>query len=228
MRLPSHLVKNRFGVFYFRITIWSVDRRKERRWSLRTKHPSIAKYLALQLNAALFDNSGRLKLSVPHTGNANDGDWEDEIEKMIENNWMHLVTMLEKPNGEKITLNIDQSDPNDVAAAKQMAEVFLNARNQPIEEILPASDIGDLMQTSKLTKPVPATHPLSDIIDRFQKRWKGELVEKTLYEYEKMQRRFEAFILERLVEFSPRRKAGSMSTDRWKTKNQGRVRFHHG
>ncbi|MHB8354363.1 MAG: hypothetical protein ACYDCF_08035 [Burkholderiales bacterium] len=49
MKLPSRLFKSRHGVYYYRFQFQHETRRKERRISLHTKSPTIAKAKAFQV-----------------------------------------------------------------------------------------------------------------------------------------------------------------------------------
>ncbi|MDO9148803.1 MAG: hypothetical protein Q7U52_14280 [Hydrogenophaga sp.] len=53
MKLPSHLVKSRHGVFYFRLTIRRGIKTQEKRCSLHTRDPAEAKAKSLYISAAI-------------------------------------------------------------------------------------------------------------------------------------------------------------------------------
>ena len=50
MKLPAHLAKSRHGVFYFRWTFTANGCVSEKRFSLRTRNPSIAKQMAMYIS----------------------------------------------------------------------------------------------------------------------------------------------------------------------------------
>ena len=54
MKLPSHLVKSRHGVFYFRRTFSANGSVSEKRFSLRTRTPSVAKRVAMYISLLMM------------------------------------------------------------------------------------------------------------------------------------------------------------------------------
>lgn len=206
MKLPSYLVQSRHGIFYFRLTYFSNSTRKEKRWSLRTRNPVEAKRMSLHICAALRDNctvqggasgngssqiAGAVRIEQIHRKGGID---------MAEDNWVQLITTFQSPRGDKITLEIDQSDPKDIAAAKQMAQTILRENVKLVSqsnngEVIanPAFDAGSFFpphigQSKNCEISSGETFQVS--IDRFASRKTGSLADKTIYEYGKMQSKF--------------------------------------
>lgn len=207
MKLPSYLALSRHGVFYFRLIFFVGSIRKEKRWSLHTKNPAEAKRLSLKICASLGDNSvlNSIRAIVGHTlgkagliqsehpgGSFNMKD-DDKFSAQ-------LITTFESRNGSTMKLEIDQSDPKDVAAAKELAKTFLQEdSNYPdpdqlkwLEELHP--------KARDMAKKVIAAHygnsgaSIEDLIDRYQVRHADRLSRKTMYEYGQMQRKFAAWL----------------------------------
>lgn len=194
MKLPSRLVRNRHGVFYFRVTFFGSLRRQEQRWSLRTKSPTVARYLALQLNAALQHNSGRFGFSTQTSGIHRDDHWDDGIKAMIEKNLYDLIHTFERADGTKLTQNFNASDPNEVAEANNAAQKFINGEWMPSGvEQRPVPSVDGFLAAAA-GKKAESLFPLVDLIAVYMERKKGALGSKTLYENEKMLHKFADWI----------------------------------
>jgi len=203
MKLPSYLALSRHGVFYFRITFLVGLIRHEKRWSLHTKNPVEAKRLSLIICATLGEHS-RVNSSVSHVGHiygdagliAN-GTPGSRINMADDKKYFAgLITTFRSSNGDTMKLEIDQSDPKDVAAAKELAKTFIRENSEKqgqvnLDSINKSTDL-----KNAIVKDVIAVNTgnagasIDELIDRYQVRQKGRLTPKTIYDYDKMQRRF--------------------------------------
>ena len=206
MKLPSHLAQSRHGVFYFRLTYFINSARKEKRWSLHTKIPAEAKRMSLLISAALRDNPTSHCEDICNSGHQNADACSTELIHrmggggMAEDKRMHLITTFHSPGGGKTTLNVDQSDPKDVAAAKKMAQTIMreNAKivTQPNQGAAVANQFFDSQSFFPSTSgqsvniEIPSGKTFQESIDHFKARKQGSLAEKTLYEYGQMQQKF--------------------------------------
>ena len=195
MKLPAYLVLSRHGVFYFRITYCIGSIRKEKRWSLHTKSPVEAKRLSLKICATLASHS---MVNIELIANGHPGrhtKMEDDMKPMA-----GLITTLKSRNGGEMTLEVDQSDPADVAAAKELAKTFIQEDAKSPEpdnsESLNKGLLkkGDLVLGNIKINPNMLRSNIGDLIDRYQVRHAGRLSKKTLYEYGQMQRKFAAWL----------------------------------
>jgi integrase len=207
MKLPSYLARSRHGVFYFRITFLIDFIRKEKRWSLHTKNPVEAKRLSLIICATLGDNS-MVKSIMSRVGQtpAYAGLIANEYPRGIINMAgdkkvaAELITTFQSRNGSTMKLEINQSDPADVAAAKALAETFIREdtknRNPAIWDRHSAlNDIrNDIVQDVIAVNIGNGGASVEELINKYQVRQKDKLGKKTLYEYENMQRKFAAWL----------------------------------
>lgn len=193
MKLPSYLAQSRHGIFYFRLTYIDNSTRKEKRWSLRTKNPANAKRMSLQLSAHLRNNHSTTEKTVclaSHDVNT----WLRQQESLMSDNDMAkdsfpagLITSIEISGGRKMTLHVDQSDPKDIAAAKQLTKAFLKEDSN--NAVLP----NVVINTATIDQNLHAENSsgtINEIIQRYESRNKTRMREKTLYEYGNMQRKF--------------------------------------
>ena len=200
MKLPSYLVRNRHGVYYFRLTFLVDSVRKEKRWSLRTKDSFEAKQIALLLSASLRENIASTRYSRFLKSDSSLALLRQQILKigrngMEEDNFIGLVTTFHSRNGTKLTMNIDQSDPKDIAAAKKMAKVFLAEEQSQQGVSLPSINIQDFPALHTESKSSDKT--IQYFIDRYKTRNSDEVSKKTLYEYEGMQKKFATWVAQR-------------------------------
>ena len=207
MKLPSYLARSRHGIFYFRITFIIDFVRKEKRWSLHTKDPVEAKRLSLIICATLGDNSmvksimsrvGLTHADVRLIANEHPGG----IAKMAEDKKVAAgyTATFNSRKGNRLELKVDQSDPADVAAANELAITFLQEESKA-----PDQDNWEWLNQLNATKSdivqgVIAVNTgngglsVEELIDKYQLRKKDSLSLKTKYEYDKMQRKFAAWL----------------------------------
>lgn len=207
MKLPSYLARSRHGVFYFRITYLFNSIRKEKRWSLHTKNPIEAKQLSLKICATLDDNA-MVKNIASRVDNvhgdprpiANERPRDSIKMANDKNNHAELITTIQSPNGGTIRLEIDQSDPADVAAAQALAKTFIQENTQVPDPSNWNWQGGlnaiknDIVQDVIAVNTIKVGAGIDVLISRYLNRKDDNLAKKTIYEYEKMQRRFAAWI----------------------------------
>lgn len=210
MKLPSYLALSRHGVFYFRLTYLIGLARKEKRWSLHTKNPVEAKRLSLKICATLGDNSvvNSSRTLAAHTqsdARLVSSEISGGIATMAEDkiHFAGLITTFRSRNGDTMKLEIDQSDPADVAAAKEMAKTFIqgNPDSQGQENLDLMNQSTDLKNA--IVEDVIAVNTgnssayIDELIDRYQIRHQDRLSKKAMYEYGNMQRKFAAWLKSR-------------------------------
>ncbi len=190
MKLPSRLFQSRHGVFYFRIQYQVESKRIDRRFSLQTKSPTLAKAKALQISAIM----ARGKLDVADMSNF-DPDDPSTWASILGNLDSLRKLDLDLPNG-MILRNINT--PEDIENAKKMLE-FLNIGS--------SEDMSRFVGRSN-PKVVPAAPPpqpdaiqggmtLDEVIQRYATRKGGKLAPKTIYEYGNYHRKFADWIARR-------------------------------
>lgn len=77
MKLPSHLVKSRHGIFYFRLTSRRGSTTVDKRWSLHTRNPAEAKRRALIISTALLQGSASAHQVAEEFRDAQSINWTD-------------------------------------------------------------------------------------------------------------------------------------------------------
>jgi integrase len=165
MKLPSNLALSRHGVYYYRIIYYVNSVRKERRWSLRTKNPLIAKGLSFKIGASLKFNNTEMNDDKYMAG---------------------YVTTFTNPSGGKIEIQVDANDPKDVAAGLEATKVILEAEAKQYELrfLTPDSTTKALTTSSVVTQDI-ATNSFEELFLRYQVRNKSRVSGKTAYEYER-------------------------------------------
>lgn len=224
LKLPSHLVKSRHGVFYYRLFFRLHADVKERRFSLRTKDPAVAKAKALQLSAIM---SQRHNSSVtmatqydPKKFNPNDpGTWPSASD-ISENALRDLEIVFRPGTSEVVSIKTDPDKPKDILDAikfiSELQGLGLKATSSVVA--IQEEDIGDSvgavkpidmhsaalppvtdspLVTSALSKDGGGGATVEDMSRRFATRKGTELTEKTLYEYSNYHRKFNVWLQKR-------------------------------
>ncbi len=207
MKLPSYLVLSRHGVFYFRLTYLIGTIRKEKRWSLHTRCPAEAKRLSVKICATFGGNSmiNSIRALVGHAAGGAGltiSEPPGESTRMAKRKdtpiEIGLTTTIQSRNGSKIILEVDQSDPKDVAAAKELTKTFIqeNAKTPEnwdwFDKAYPQQ--GGIVQGVIAADTNKGGASIEDLIDRYQIRQKERLSKKTMYEYGQLQRKFAAWL----------------------------------
>lgn len=210
MKLPSYLALSRHGVFYFRLTFLVGLARKEKRWSLHTKNPVEAKRLSLKICASLGDNfmlNSNRALLGPIQGETGlvSSEHPGGIVKMAEDKKVAAgyTAIFQSRKGSTMKLEVDQSDPADVAAAKELAKTFLQEESKApdpdnwewINQLNPIQ--GNIVQDVIAVNTGNSSANIDELIDRYQIRHQDRLSKKAMYEYGNMQRKFAAWLKSR-------------------------------
>ncbi|MFZ6673711.1 tyrosine-type recombinase/integrase [Undibacterium sp. Xuan67W] len=204
MKIACKIRQSRHGVFYYRHQYSIQGVRKERRISLQTKNPKLAKEKSLLILAIIIT-----KKRDGHM-HENEQDILKRIsslnQKEMDESLRNLEITIAPPNGGNITIKADPNNPADIAALLQASKDFWD------------SDIGQSMKfnmdRTELTTPqttdsievanttTPSTNqqiivsgtPLHELIEKFATRKKNTLAPKTLYEYRSHQQMFSDWI----------------------------------
>jgi hypothetical protein len=164
---------------------------------MHTKNPAEAKRLSIKLCALLSErNSTSTNLiDLDSVGVKVGHNQQQECigmanEKSIP---MGLITTVSLFGGRTVKMEVDQNDPKDVRAAQKLMKVVIA---QDVKESgLGGSDYWPnqtqtIVQSALATTPVKPNSSILELIERYHSRNNGRHALKTLYEYEKMQRRF--------------------------------------
>lgn len=210
MKLPSYLAQSRHGVFYYRLTFLVGTIRKEKRWSLHTKNSVEAKRLSLKICASLGDNSvlNSSRTLADHTQNDArlvSSEISGGIAKMAQDKTVAAgyTAMFQSRKGSTMKLEVDQSDPADVAAAQELAKTFIqeDAKSPDPDnwEWLKNSNLmrSDIVQDVIAVNTGNSSANIDELIDRYQIRHQDRLSKKAMYEYGNMQRKFAAWLKSR-------------------------------
>lgn len=178
MRIPAKLFKSRHGVFYYRFQFQDETKRRELRFSLHTKCPTIAKSKAVQISAIILRNKFNGAGMASNFNPDDPSTWGS----VLGNTQSHRKLDIELPGG-TVLRNIN--NPNDVENAKEIMREFLSITT--VED--KASFIAG-SSAQKLSLPVPAKPEqpqggmtLDEIIQRYATRMADRLASKSLYEY---------------------------------------------
>lgn len=182
MKLPSRLARSRHGIFYFRLQFQIESKRKERRISLQTKSPFIAKAKAIHISAMMLGYN-HLDADMPPF----DPNDPNALAKLLKGN--HQKFDFELPGGAKIT-NIK---PNEVESAL----AFAKGLGVNVPKLVPAAQASP--QVNPQSTPQPPVEAgggttVDEMIQRYKTRKKDELSAKTLYEYGNYHRKFSEWI----------------------------------
>ncbi|WP_146044485.1 tyrosine-type recombinase/integrase [Burkholderia pseudomallei] len=172
MKIPSRISQSRHGIYYYRLQFTVSGKRQERRLSLCTKDPIIAKEKSLLLSAALV--ADRRKLSM-----ANDDVSIKQTLQRLGDTARDLKIAWNGPNGQSVVMEADPDKPADLEALKQASEAFWNSElGQSFKrEESPA------VQPTQPPQPEVGGMTLEEAIKRYATRQGPKLAAKTLYEY---------------------------------------------
>ena len=206
MKIASRIQQSRHGVFYYRHQFSVQGQRKERRISLKTKSPVVAKEKSLLISAMMIKNRRSENMQ---------GDEQDILkrvhtltQKELEDSLRNLEITITPPNGGNITIKADPNNPADIQAMLQASKDFWaseigqsmklavdqsgqvsNRPSNPTSENIQISSKAGAEETQ-----VIAGTPLPDLIEKFATRKKDTLAPKTLYEYRNHQQLFADWI----------------------------------
>lgn len=183
MKLPSRLFRSRHGVFYFRIQYYVESKRVDRRFSLQTKSPTVAKAKALQISAIM----ARSKVAGADMSRFNPDDpstWDGVLGEKDS----HRKLDIELPNGMALR-NINTRE--DVENAKEMLEFMNIATLEDRSRFVGGSNPQNVPQT---TSPEPESiqggMTLDEAIEHFATRNRTTLAKQTQDEYTSCQKNF--------------------------------------
>ena len=195
MKLHSYLVVSRHGIFYFRITYCIGTIRKERRWSLLTRDPAEARRLSLKICATLAGHTMQNNGLIANGHPGRDTKMAEDKKNLAE-----LITTFKSRTGSEMKIEVDQSDPADVAAAKELAKTFIQEDAKSLLPVNVGSVNQSVITTGGFVRGVIEANTeklnanIDELISRYQKRQAGRLSKKTLYEYGQLQRKFAAWL----------------------------------
>ncbi|WP_035382517.1 tyrosine-type recombinase/integrase [Ferriphaselus sp. R-1] len=171
MKLPAYTIQSRHGIYYYRIQYLENGLRKERRFSLGTKSPRLAKLKSVQISAIIAQyRTGCSTMAF----NPNDPNSFNDLLNRLESSGSKPKFDVLLPNGMEIK-NINT--PSDVDGVYQL----LTKMN--------LSTVSPAKITPRAPAHIPPPQPeaggmtLKEMIQRFSTRKRDKLKEKTLYEY---------------------------------------------
>ncbi len=224
MKLPSHLVKSRHGVFYFRWTFSANGSVSEKRFSLRTRIPSVAKRVAMYISLLMMGtrmlkpyDPSRFNKDDPRTwpgdedGVLNPDDAVEKVLRQLKKEWLQsqssdfgdlsLPIDMDESIFEKVKeLQIQVgnttliADPNDPADLRAALQL---AKELGADASSLRSDDFEVQQST--VKKDDVAHlsngfTLDEMIGRYLARSKNKLAPKTHYEYQRMLKKFEVWV----------------------------------
>lgn len=172
MKLPARLIQSRHGVYYYRIQFLIESKRKERRFSLLTKCPRIAKAKAFQISAIISSNKLG-QISMAPTFNPND------LAGLLKNADQYKKFDIELPGGIAIR-NINT--PEDVAGA----QAILKQMNASVPQSLAVSAPAQPVIEGGIT--------LNEMIEKYATRKVDQNTKKTNYEYRNYHKKFSEWL----------------------------------
>ncbi len=187
MKLPSRLFRSRHGVFYFRIQYYVESKRIDRRFSLQTKSPTVAKAKALQISAIMARSKkagadmSRFNPDDPSTWDGVLGE-KDSLRKLD----------IELQNGVSLR-NINT--PEEREYAEKVIQQFLQIKSADDQaRFVSASNPQNVPQTPVQPEAPLGGMTLGEVIKRYATRNSSKLKKKTLYEYGKYHKKFEGWV----------------------------------
>lgn len=224
MKLPSHLAKSRHGIFYFRWTFTANGRVSEKRFSLSTRNPSVAKQMAMYIAFLMMGtrmtkpyDPSRFNKDDPRTwpgdedGVLNPEDAVERVLRQLKKEWLQSHSSDLGQNSQPIDLDdsifekvkelqIQVGNTTLIADPKDPAD--LRAALQLAKELgahaqaLKPQEFEISKQTSKSEDEPKVSYgfTLDEMIGRYLARSKSKLAPKTHYEYERMLKKFETWL----------------------------------
>lgn len=178
MKLPSRLAKSRHGVYYYRFQYQEAGKRLEKRISLGTKYPAVAKRMAFQISAIL--NTRQYQQSAQTmTFDPNDPSTWGELSRA---NIQKLDINL--PNGIQLKVH----NQNDVRLAQQFIQGQSAINRKPLTDTHLSSEQTSLSESNEKVVSV------SEMIKLYETRNAGRLAPKSLADYLSCQTRFAQWI----------------------------------
>ncbi|MFZ6773238.1 tyrosine-type recombinase/integrase [Undibacterium sp. SXout7W] len=208
MKIACRIQQSRHGVYYYRHQFSAQGIRRERRISLKTKNPAIAKEKSLLISAMMIANKTGERMY----------DNEREIlkkiellnQKELEEAFRNLEIVITPPSGGNISIKADPNNPADIQAMLQASKDFwaseigqsMKLNMVQSERAISESPALNTISNSAIKTAIAETQivagtPLPDLIEKFATRKKDTLAPKTLYEYRKHQQFFSDWIATR-------------------------------
>lgn len=205
MKLASHLAKSRHGVFYFRFTIRSGTTTREKRLSLNTKNPVLARQQAACLNVLFLKPNTAWEKFLNSKGHSLT--LEDVVAGTASADTDFLASVMAKlghlPPAVQEQLDgvrkLDVHLPNglvfkniNTAQDAQVLAETIKALNLSTEALAAAitSEPQPLPTSQPATKPQEqAGTTIQEMVPRYATRRQGQLSAKALYEYGNHQRK---------------------------------------
>jgi integrase len=205
MRIPCKIVQSRHGVYYFRYLFTVAGQRRERRISLKTKLPHIAKSKSLLISAMMLKRQHGIQVSGMERDIL-----KEHLERIseIEDQLRELEVSFNLPNGGNVTLKADPDKPADLQALLQASRDFwesdigqsmkmnmdMDAKQASIssEELFPVTP-----PEGNTDAPMLGGITIPELIERYATRKHSTLAPKTQYEYRNYQNIFHEWITQR-------------------------------
>lgn len=193
MKIPARVSQSRHGIYYYRFQFTAAGKRQERRVSLQTKNPVVAREKSLLVSAILVANKAGINMSDQK---------EDAIKKVfeeIEAKARNLEVVYSSPHGHNVTLKADPNIPGDIEALLKVGKDFLNSelgQSFNLDRPKPAAPVQPVVAASPAL-PVAGGMTVEESIKRYATRQGPKLSPKTLYEYGNYQRIFKDWLKKR-------------------------------
>lgn len=186
MKIPTHLFKSRHGVYYYRLQFNQNSRRYERRISLNTKSPIVAKSLSVKISAIILHKQSQGFDMAKFIDPNDPSSWDDVLGTDSSKNRKFDIDL---GNGVVIR-NINTDD--DVTRVGMLLKD--HGFNKSSDTNQTSSGNTESYDSSK---QINAGRTLDEMISLYATSRSEKVVSKTLYEYSNYQRKFAEFIHKR-------------------------------
>lgn len=189
MKIPCRITCSRHGIFYYRFQYSLSGQRKESRFSLKTKNPTVARDKSLIISAMIVQNHSGHKMK------SSDKDIQALLDGISGTN-KALEVVYSRPDGSSYALKADPNSPADLEALLQAQRDFWASElGQSHKKTV--DHMRQVESDAALKAPALTGASISEFIERFATRRAQNLKEKTLYEYRSHQTIFDEWICKR-------------------------------
>lgn len=186
MKIPAHLFKSRHGVYYYRLQFKKNSKRYERRLSLNTKSPIVAKALSVKISAIILHKQSQGFDMAKFIDPNDPSSWDDVLGTDSSRTRKFDIDL---GNGVVIR-NINTDD--DVTRVGMLLKD--HGFNKAADSIQTSQNKVETQSTSVENN---AGRTLDEMIALYATSRSEKVVSKTLYEYSNYQRKFAEFIHKR-------------------------------
>lgn len=186
MKIPTHLFKSRHGVYYYRLQFNQNSKRFERRMSLKTKSPVVAKALSVKISAIILHKQSQGFDMTKFLDPNNPSTWDDVL-----GTDSSKLRKFDIDLGNGVVIRNINTDDDVTRVGMLLKDHGFNKVSDSLQN--PESKV----ENQKSTTENNSGRTLDEMISLFATSRSEKVVPKTMYEYSNYQRKFAEFIHKR-------------------------------